>query len=101
MAGASDVPVAIAVNLFALLRSHVRGTGCRVYIAAMKVRVEARNCLYYPDVVVTCDAETSTYKRLPQLMVAVLSDSTAAFDFPSETLRDRRPPKSRGVRGCD
>lgn len=35
MVGASDAHVTIAGNLFALLRSHVRGTGCRVYIADM------------------------------------------------------------------
>lgn len=39
MAGASDHHVTIAGNLFALLRSHVRGTGCRVYISDMKARV--------------------------------------------------------------
>jgi len=83
MAGATDAHVTIAGNLFALLRSHVRGTGCRVYIADMKVRVEARNCFYYPDVLVTCDAhdsETSTYKCFPKLIVEVLSESTEAFD---------------------
>ncbi len=83
MAGASDVHVTIAGNLFALLRSHVRGTNCRVYIADMKARIEARNCFYYPDVMVTCDArdtETSTFKRFPKLIVEVLSDSTEAFD---------------------
>lgn len=83
MAGATDTHVTIAGNLFALLRSQVRGTGCRVYIADMKVRVETRNCFYYPDIVVTCDgrdAETSTYKRFPKLIVEVLSVSTEAFD---------------------
>jgi Uma2 family endonuclease len=83
MAGASDVHVTIAGNLFALLRSHVRGTDCRVYIADMKARLEARNCFYYPDVMVTCDprdADTSTYKRFPKLIVEVLSESTEAFD---------------------
>lgn len=83
MAGATDAHVTIAGNLFALLRSHVRGTGCRVYIADMKLRVETRNCFYYPDVLVTCDerdAETATYKRFPKLIVEVLSESTEAFD---------------------
>lgn len=83
MAGASDAHVTIAGNLFALLRSHVRGTGCRVYISDMKARIEARNRFYYPDVIVTCDArdsETSDYKRFPKLIVEVLSDSTEAFD---------------------
>jgi Uma2 family endonuclease len=83
MAGASDAHVTIAGNLFALLRSHVRGTGCRVYIADMKARIEARNHFYYPDVMVTCDPrdqETADYKRFPKLIVEVLSDSTEAFD---------------------
>ena len=83
MAGASDPHVAIARNLYALLRSHVRGSGCRVYIADMKARIESLNRFYYPDVMVTCDArdqETSTYKRFPCLIVEVLSDSTEAFD---------------------
>jgi Uma2 family endonuclease len=82
MAGASDTHVTIAGNLFALLRSHVRGTGYRVYIADMKARLEARNCFYYPDILVTCDprdAETATYKRFPKLIIEVLSDSTEAF----------------------
>ena len=43
MAGASDRHVTIAGNLFALLRSHVRGSGCRVYIADMKARIESLN----------------------------------------------------------
>jgi Uma2 family endonuclease len=83
MAGASDTHVTIAGNLFALLRSHVRGSGCRVYISDMKARIEALNRFYYPDVLVTCDSrdlETPTYKGFPTLIVEVLSDSTEAFD---------------------
>ena len=83
MAGASDPHVTIAGNLFALLRSHVRGSGCRVYISDMKARIETLNRFYYPDVLVTCDPrdlETSTYKQFPTLIVEVLSDSTEAFD---------------------
>ncbi|WP_041780555.1 Uma2 family endonuclease [Allocoleopsis franciscana] len=83
MAGASDPHVTIAGNLFALLHSHVRGSGCRVYISDMKARIESLNRFYYPDVMVTCDSrdqETPTYKRFPTLIVEVLSDSTEAFD---------------------
>jgi len=83
MAGASDPHVTIALNLATLLRSHVRGSGCRVYIADMKARIESLNRFYYPDVMVTCspsDQETPTYKRFPCLIVEVLSDSTEAFD---------------------
>ncbi|MBW4466213.1 MAG: Uma2 family endonuclease [Pegethrix bostrychoides GSE-TBD4-15B] len=83
MAGASDAHVTVTGNLFALLRSHVRGSGCRVYIADMKARIESLNRFYYPDILVTCDPRdqaTSTYKQHPTLIVEVLSDSTEAFD---------------------
>jgi Uma2 family endonuclease len=83
MAGASDAHVTIAGNLFARLLNHLRGGGCRVYIADMKVRILDRNCFYYPDVMVTCnpqDQTTPTYKQFPKLIVEVLSDSTEAFD---------------------
>jgi Uma2 family endonuclease len=83
MVGASDLHVTIAGNLFALLRQHVRGSGCRVYISDMKARLESLNRFYYPDVMVTCDPrdrETPTYKRFPCLIGEVLSDSTEAFD---------------------
>jgi len=83
MAGATDTHVTIAGNLFALLRSHIRGSGCRVYIADMKVQIETRNSFYYPDVLVTCDPrdrELPTYKKPPKLIIEVLSDSTEAFD---------------------
>jgi Uma2 family endonuclease len=83
MAGASDSHVTISGNLFALLRSHLRGTGCRVYIADMKARIESLNRYYYPDVLVTCDErdrELLTFKRHPCLIVEVLSKTTEAFD---------------------
>lgn len=83
MAGASDAHVTIALNLAVLLRNHVRGSNCRVYIADMKARVEARNRFFYPDIMVTCDRldqETALYKRFPKLIVEVFSDSTEAFD---------------------
>ncbi len=83
MAGALDPHVTIAGNLFVLLRNHVRGSGCRVYIANMKVRLEPLNRYYYPDVMVTCDQrdqETPGYKKFPRLIVEVLSKSTEAFD---------------------
>lgn len=83
MAGASDAHVTIALNLAALLRAHLRGSGCRVYISDMKVRFEPLQRFYYPDLLVTCDTrdqETTHYKRFPRLVVEVLSDSTEAFD---------------------
>lgn len=83
MAGASDAHVTIAGNLFALLRSHVRGTGCRVYMADMKAYIETANIFYYPDVMVTCDERDRAFpshKKYPSLIVEVLSQKTEAFD---------------------
>jgi len=83
MAGASDAHVTIAGNLFALLRNHLRGTGCRVFIADMKVRIESLNIYYYPDLLVTCDERDralSTFKRYPNVIIEVLSEATEAFD---------------------
>ncbi|MEN9216176.1 MAG: Uma2 family endonuclease [Gloeomargarita sp. HHBFW_bins_162] len=83
MAGANDAHVTIAGNLFALLRVHLRASGCRVYIADMKVRIETCNCFYYPDIMVTCDTrdrEYAIYKCFPKLIVEVLSPATEAFD---------------------
>jgi Uma2 family endonuclease len=83
MAGASDPHVTIAGNLFALVRSHVRGSGCRVYISDMKAQIEKLNRYYYPDVMVTCDErdrENSKSKNYYCLIVEVLSESTESFD---------------------
>lgn len=83
MAGALEAHVTIALNLATLLRNHVRGSGCRVYISDMKARIESLNRFYYPDVMVTCDQrdqETAGYKRFPCLIIEVLSNSTEGFD---------------------
>ena len=83
MAGASDAHVTVSLNLATLLRNHVRGSGCRVFISDMKARIELLNRYYYPDVMVTCDQrdrENTTEKKFPCLIVEVLSDSTEAFD---------------------
>jgi Uma2 family endonuclease len=83
MAGASDAHVTVAGNLFALLRNHVRGSGCRVYMSDMKARIESKNIYYYPDVMVTCDERDrafQSFKRYPCLIIEVLSKSTEGLD---------------------
>ncbi|MEC4804356.1 MAG: Uma2 family endonuclease [Jaaginema sp. PMC 1079.18] len=83
MAGTTDTHNTIALNLAILIRSHLRGSNCRVYFADIQARLEECNCFYYPDLMVTCDSrdtETSIYKRYPKLIIEVLSNSTEAFD---------------------
>jgi Uma2 family endonuclease len=83
MTGATDAHVTITGNLFTLLRAHVRGSSCRVYMADMKLRVETADAFFYPDLLVTCapeDHASSRFKRQPKVLVEVLSATTAAFD---------------------
>lgn len=83
MAGASNAHVTIALNLATGLRNHVRGSGCRVFMSDMKVKVPDLRWFYYPDVMVTCDPRdrTANYAMAyPKLIVEVLSDSTEAFN---------------------
>lgn len=83
MTGVADVHNTVAMNLVMALRQHLRGTPCRVYASDVKLRVEAADCYFYPDVMVTCsaaDAADRLIKREPVLVVELLSPSTAAFD---------------------
>ena len=83
MAGGEDRNNTVAGNLYLALRQHLRGSPCRVYASDVKLRVEAADCYFYPDVMVTCSAADlgdRLIKRDPVLVVEVLSPSTAAFD---------------------
>jgi Uma2 family endonuclease len=83
MAGASDAHVTITANLVALLRNHIRGTGCRLYVADMKAKIETLDIFYYPDIMVTCDPRDTKFeyfKCYPSLIIEVLSPATEAFD---------------------
>lgn len=83
MAGADDRHVTVVGNAYMALRQHLRGSPCRTYMVDMKVHVEAANCYFYPDVLVSCspvDAQDRLIKREPLLLVEVLSESTAGFD---------------------
>lgn len=69
-------------NLFALLHARVKGEPCRVFAHAVKVRVEATNSFYYPDVMVSCAklSQSAVFTNQPILLVEVLSPSTSAID---------------------
>ncbi len=82
MAGAEERHVTTAMNIAMALRTHLRGTPCRTLMLGVKLRVEAADAFFYPDVMVTCSATDADplVKREPVLVVEVLSPSTAAFD---------------------
>jgi Uma2 family endonuclease len=83
MSGAGDAHVTVALNLAMTLRQHLAGTPCRTFISDMKLRVQAADAFFYPDVMVTCsaaDATSPSSKSEPVLLAEVLSPSTAAYD---------------------
>lgn len=96
MAGASKRHGTLAGNAFIALRQHLRGKPCGVWMADMKVRVQADSAYYYPDVVVTwapddlgADAPRD-HLASPRLVVEVLSESTEPVDRREKLLSYRR-----------
>jgi Uma2 family endonuclease len=86
MSGGSRAHNLLATRVARLLGNHLEGSPCRVYQSDMKVRVEAANRYYYPDVMVCCgpvEAEPDPYyETAPSLIVNVLSPRTAASNNP-------------------
>jgi len=83
MVGARREHVVVALNLAAALKQRLRGGPCQAYVSDLKLRVEAADAFFYPDVMVSCDAgdqAAALFLTRPLLIVEVLSDSTAAFD---------------------
>lgn len=83
MVGTTDSHNAVAGNLFTIIKAHLRGTPCRAYISDVKVRVEAADAYFYPDVLVTCDSRDHANreeKHHPKLVIEVLSPSTGEYD---------------------
>ena len=83
MAGAKRAHVTVSLNLASTFKTHLRGTTCRAYMADVKLRVEAADSGFYPDVMVSCDARdhaADLYLSHAVLVVEVLSENTAAYD---------------------
>ena len=83
ISGTTDFHNAIALAFAVQLHAHLRVGPCHAYIGDVKLRVEASNAFYYPDIFVTCDpldAANRLVKRRAKLIVEVLSDSTADYD---------------------
>jgi len=83
LGGARREHVQASGNVFAALKQHLRGTACRAYMSDMKLRVEAMDAFFYPDIIVSCnenDHQAEQFLSSPGLIVEVLSDSTEAYD---------------------
>lgn len=83
MSGAASAHNLITLNLGYLFREHLRGGPCTTFVIDIKLRVEAANCYFYPDLMVTCseaDRAEKYVKHEPLLVVEILSPSTALYD---------------------
>ncbi|MGC8509051.1 MAG: Uma2 family endonuclease [Thiomonas sp.] len=85
MAGASDRHGLICTALTIALGPLARKAGCQLFVADMKVRVQALRgtSFYYPDLVLSCDGqdrESPYYRRRPCLVIEVTSPSTERID---------------------
>jgi Uma2 family endonuclease len=84
MVGARKPHGIVVTNLVTILGNHIQDSPCIVLASDTKVRLEAADCYYYPDVVVTCEERdlgtTDEFVRFPKLVIEVLSKSTATFD---------------------
>lgn len=78
MAGASIKHEIVAQNVNNSLHNHLRGKGCLVFKADIKVRLQVwdHDSFYYPDVMVVCDpsGNHANYVERPKLIVEVLTD---------------------------
>ena len=84
MAGATDAHVKVTGNAHYALKTHLRGSGCSLYMSDMRLKIDTNDKAYfYPDVMVTCnpdDRQHTTTKYAPILVIEVLSESTKDYD---------------------
>ncbi|MBN2700972.1 MAG: Uma2 family endonuclease [Methylothermaceae bacterium] len=94
MVGSTRAHNRVAGNIFAFLHRHLRGTPCEVHMSDIKVRVEAADAFYYPDVVVSCEPfdPKSVFLNEPTLVVEVLSPSTENVDRREKRLNYQKLP---------
>lgn len=82
MAGESRRHNRLAFKVARLFENHLENTHCETYFEGIHLQINQRT-YYYPDVLVTCEAEKDDDKyivRFPRLIIEVLSPSTASTD---------------------
>ena len=88
----------IAGNFLALLKTHMRGSGCKTLNSDCRVNIVKSDNYVYPDISVTCDDRDKTtpqYITYPCLIVEVLSPSTEAYDRGNKFKLYRKNPSLR------
>ena len=93
MSGASREHHKICKNLLRFLENRLIKNGYDVFIENMKVKIENENQYYYPDILVTKEAETDENKYVqfePELIVEVLSETTGSKDMVNKFIQYRK-----------
>lgn len=91
----------IALNVAVLLRAHIRGTPCRVFMSDAKLHVVKQRAYYYPDVMVSCAPTLQALTGAevvvdaPVLVVEVTSPSSEGTDRREKLLAYRTLPSLR------
>lgn len=83
----------IALNLYSALRLPMRGQGCRVNVADVKVQIGDNGAFFYPDLLVSCHPQDLTalkFVRHPTVIVEVLSPATESYDRGAKFAHYRR-----------
>jgi Uma2 family endonuclease len=85
MTGASRAHNLISVNVLTALKSALRGRGCEIYPADMRVKVGATGLYTYPDISVVCGEAAFNDDRLdtllnPTVVFEILSPTTERYD---------------------
>ncbi|MEM6753672.1 MAG: Uma2 family endonuclease [Cyanobacteria bacterium P01_C01_bin.38] len=73
----------IILNFYTNLHPHLRPRSYKVNVLDVKVQVTPQSPYYYPDVIVSCDAEDLNARKFykkPKLIAEVLSPGTSSKD---------------------
>ena len=95
MSGASNAHNLITMNTTTQLYNQLVEGGCRVFSSDMRVGIGTGVSYFYPDIAVTCDKprfEDDAFDTLvnPQVIIEVLSTSTAGYDRGEKFIRYRQ-----------
>lgn len=85
MAGGSVEHAALSLAVGGMMMTHLRGSPCRVYSSALRIRIREAGIGTYADATVVCDPverapESPTHVTNPRVVVEVLSPSTEDYD---------------------
>lgn len=83
MGTTSDLHSELMINMASVLKTAIRGKGCKVYAETVSLEVEPSGRYFLPDVMLSCDErdlKNRRVKRHPGLVIEILSPGTAKRD---------------------